>query len=189
MLTLPSCISLEETLTHIASKGLPPQYPYVNNLSIQLYKHLNEAHTKVLSFVCSQAPLEEPENQLIIASAFKTLISEKGNSLASEEVQLIFETCLDCLNNLQSSSNEEMGSVIELLLKVHSDKTTLLKRLESMALDLGRPAQPSISKVTAGRLATILGAYNGRALKNEHVDILKRVLSDSEAEARKIGLE
>ncbi len=85
------------------------------------------------------------------------------------------------MNNLQSASNDEMSAVIELLLKIHSDKAKLLRRLETVALDLGRPAQPSISKVTAGRLATILGVYSGRALKNEFVDVLKRVLSDSEA--------
>lgn len=55
-----------------------------------------------------------------------------------------------------------------------------------MALDLGRPAQPIISKVTAGRLIAVLAKYQGRTVKGEMVDILKRVLADSEIEARKV---
>ena len=45
-----------------------------------------------------------------------------------------------------------------------------------------------MSKITASRLVTILVGFNGCALKNELFDILKRVLGDTEAEARKIGL-
>lgn len=61
-----------------------------------------------------------------------------------------------------------------------------MRRLEEVALDLGKPSQPIISKVTAGRLIAVLAKYQGRTVKGEMVDILKRVLADSEIEARKV---
>ena len=42
--------------------------------------------------------------------------------------------------------------------------------------------------MTAGRLITILGNYSGRSIKNEFVDILKKIFNDIEVEARKIGI-
>jgi hypothetical protein len=70
--------------------------------------------------------------------------------------------------------------------KAHPDNRRLVRRLEEVALDLGRPVQPIISKVTAGRLIAVLAKYQGRTVKGEMVDILKRVLADSEIEARKV---
>jgi len=49
-----------------------------------------------------------------------------------------------------------------------------------VALDLGKPTQPIISKVTSARLISILAKYMGRMIKGEMIDILKRVLGDSE---------
>lgn len=57
-----------------------------------------------------------------------------------------------------------------------------------MALDLGKPTQPIISKVTSGRLISILAKYTRRNIKGEMVDILKRILADSEIEAKKVWL-
>lgn len=64
-------------------------------------------------------------------------------------------------------------------MKAHPDNRRLVKRLEEAALELGRPTQPIISKVTAGRLIAVLAKYQGRTVKGEMVDILKRVLGDS----------
>lgn len=71
-------------------------------------------------------------------------------------------------------------------MRAHPDNRKLVKRLEEAAIELGRPAQPIISKVTAGRLIAVLAKYQGRTVKGELVDILKRVAGDSEAEARKV---
>ena len=92
------------------------------------------------------------------------------------------------MNNFQSSCNDELVMVIELILKSHPDRARLILKLERVALELGKPSQPSISKVTAGRLITILAGIAGKALKNELVDILKRVFTNTEVEARKIGI-
>jgi hypothetical protein len=72
-----------------------------------------------------------------------------------------------------------MGSVLELSIKLHPASHKLLKRLEEVALDLGKPTQPIISKVTSGRLISILAKYTRRNIKGEMVDILKRILADS----------
>jgi len=69
--------------------------------------------------------------------------------------------------------------LLQIILKSHSDKNKLIRRLENLALDLGKASQPSMSKITASRLVTILVGFNGCALKNELFDILKRVLADS----------
>ena len=52
--------------------------------------------------------------------------------------------------------------------------------MEDTALELGKPSQPLISKVTSGRLISMLAMYMGRTLKGEMIDIVKRVLADSE---------
>ena len=75
-----------------------------------------------------------------------------------------------------------------MILNESNERSNLLKKLENQALELGKFNQPSISKVTAGRLITILGSYSGRAIKNELVDILKKIFNDIEVEARKIGI-
>jgi hypothetical protein len=62
---------------------------------------------------------------------------------------------------------------------MHPDNRKLIKRLEEAALELGRPNQPIISKVTSGRLISILAKYMGRMIKGEMIDILKRILADS----------
>jgi hypothetical protein len=116
------------------------------------------------------------------------LVQEKANFLTSADKELIFDTCLECLINFQSTVNDELVLVIELILRSHHDKVKLLRKLETSALELGKSGQPSISKVTAGRLVTILAGYSGKALKNELVDILKRVFTDAEIEVKKIGI-
>lgn len=38
----------------------------------------------------------------------------------------------------------------------------------------------------AGRLVPIFCKYNGRSMKGEMIDIIKRIISDSEIEAKKV---
>lgn len=126
---------------------------------------MHVAHRVTLPFVCSKAPAEEMENQIIIAKSLRTLLEDYHRDLTAEEIEKIFETSLECLNNLHSPSNEEMGAVLEAAIKNHPDNRKLIKRLEEAALDLGRPNQPIISKVTSGRLISILAKYMGRMIK------------------------
>lgn len=53
---------------------------------------------------------------------------------------------------------------------------------------MGKLSEPIISKVIAGRLVPILCKYSGRTLKSELMDIIKRIIADSEAEAKKVFL-
>lgn len=69
------------------------------------------------------------------------------------------------MNNLHSPANDDMGAVLEATIKNHPDNRKLIKRLEETALELGRPNQPIISKVTSGRLISILAKYMGRMIK------------------------
>lgn len=55
-------------------------------------------------------------------------------------------------------------------------------------MDMGKPSEPIISKVIAGRMVPILSKYSGRTLKNELIDIIKRIIADPEAEAKKVFL-
>lgn len=70
------------------------------------------------------------------------------------------------MNSLQFTANEELVSIMEIILKTHNDKIKLIRRLENVALELGKAGQPSMSKITASRLVTILVGLNGCALKN-----------------------
>lgn len=63
-------------------------------------------------------------------------------------------------------------------------KNLFQKLLKS--IELGKPSQPIISKVTSGQLISRLAMYLGQTLKGEMIDIVKRVLSDNEVEVRKM---
>ncbi len=67
---------------------------------------MHQAHKVTLAFVCSKAPIEEADNQILIASALKVLLEDSNVQLSNEEIERIFEMCLECLNNLHSQSNE-----------------------------------------------------------------------------------
>jgi hypothetical protein len=73
---------------------------------------MHNAHKVALAFVCSKAPTEETENQILIANSLKTLLESRHVQIPPEDIERIFETCLECLNNLHSPSNEEMGIVL-----------------------------------------------------------------------------
>jgi hypothetical protein len=79
-----------------------------------------------------------------------------------------------------------MVEVVEQIFNIHKENKKLIKRLEEIILELGKPSQPIISKVTSGRLISILAKYIGRMIKGEMIDILKRILSDNEIEAKKV---
>jgi diphthamide synthase subunit DPH2 len=51
---------------------------------------------------------------------------------------------------------------------------------------MGKPSEPIISKVIAGRLIAVVVKYLGRSIKGEMIDIIKRIITGSEAEAKKI---
>jgi hypothetical protein len=65
-----------------------------------------------LAFVCTKAPTEEPDNQVIIAEALRTMLRTRAAELSAEEVERVFEACLECLNNLHSPANEAVGEVL-----------------------------------------------------------------------------
>lgn len=54
---------------------------------------------------------------------------------------------------------------------------------------MGKPTEPIISKVMAGMIVPILAKYRERSLKGELMDIIKRIIADSEAEAKKVFLQ
>lgn len=140
---------------------------------------MHKAHRVALPLVCSKAPGETTENQLLIACSLRKLMKEKGQQLGEEELEMIFSSSLECLNNLQSPANEELGKVMEVAIRIHPNNRKLIRRLEETALELGKPSQPIISKVTSGRLISMLAVYLGRTIKGEMIDIVKRVLSDN----------
>lgn len=78
---------------------------------------------------------------------------------------------------------------MEAAIRAHSDNGKLVRRLEEVAVELGRPAQPIISKVTSARLISILAKYLGRMVKGEMIDVLKRVVGDNEVEAKKVWVQ
>ena len=54
---------------------------------------------------------------------------------------------------------------------------------------MGKPTEPIISKVIAGRLVSIIVKYLGRSIKGEMIDIIKKIITSSEAEAKKIWIQ
>jgi hypothetical protein len=72
-----------------------------------------------------------------------------------------------------------MAYLIDLIIKIYPDSNKILKRMEDAALELGKPSQPIISKVTSGRIISIFAAYSRRSIKGEMIDILKRILADT----------
>ena len=76
--------------------------------------------------------------------------------------------------------------VLEATLRGHPERRKLVKRLEDVVRDLGKPTQPIISKVTSARLISVLARYTNRMVKGDMIDILKRVLGHNEIEARKV---
>jgi hypothetical protein len=103
-------------------------------------------------------------------------------------LSLIFDTCLECLNNLQAPSNEPMGRVVAAVLSKHVGAKELLRRMEEKAAELGRSSQPLLSRIAACRLISLLAPYSNRALRAELVDVLKRLAGEGEVEARKVWL-
>lgn len=136
--------------------------------------------------MCPKAATEEPQNQIVIASSIQQLIREKSRELTASELELIFNTSLECLNNLQSPANEENLKVIEAAIGAHPQHRNLIKKLEETALELGKNNQPIISKVTSGRIISMLAIYLGRTIKGEMIDIVKRILLDNEVEVKKV---
>ena len=56
------------------------------------------------------------------------MVQEKSNILSPSEKEQILDTCLECLNNFQSTANEFV-QVIELTIKNYHDKAKLLRKL------------------------------------------------------------
>lgn len=46
----------------------------------------------------------------------------------------MFETCLECLNNLQSAANDDMAALMDFIIKIYPDSNKLLKKMEDAAL-------------------------------------------------------
>jgi hypothetical protein len=45
---------------------------------------------------------------------------------------------------------------------------------------MGKQSEPIVSKVISGRLIPIFCKYNGRLIRGEMIDIIKRIIGDSE---------
>jgi hypothetical protein len=57
-------------------------------------------------------------------------VEGRGHQEASnKELALIFDTCLECLNNLQSPSNEPLGRVVAAVVSRHPNAKELLRRM------------------------------------------------------------
>ena len=130
---------------------------------------MHRAFKVTLGFVCENAPQLEPEHQQLIASSFRKLLELQAANLTSKELELMFVSSLECLNNLQSSANDEFGTVMEAVLRNSIDRVGLLRRMESRALELGKASQPIISKVGAARMVCLPSKYGNRTLKGEMV--------------------
>ena len=55
-------------------------------------------------------------------------------------------------------------------------------------MEMGKPTEPIISKVIAGRLVSVVVKHIGRSIKGEMIDIIKKIINSSEAEAKKIWI-
>jgi hypothetical protein len=44
---------------------------------------------------------------------------------------------------------------------------------------MGKQNEPIVSRVIAGRMIPILCKYNGRSIKGEMIDIIKKIINDS----------
>lgn len=53
---------------------------------------------------------------------------------------------------------------------------------------MGKPTEPIISKVIAGRLVSVVVKHIGRSIKGEMIDIIKKIINSSEAQAKKIWI-
>jgi hypothetical protein len=69
--------------------------------------------------VCSKAAAEDAQNQILIAISLRQLMQEKTQQLSPDDIELVFNTSLDCLNNLHSPANEQMGKVLESAIRIH----------------------------------------------------------------------
>ncbi len=87
---------------------------------------------------------------------------------------------------MHSEANDAFIALVETIIKIQSEKS--IKRMEGLILELGRPTQPVISRVTSARLISIVVRHTGRTIKGEMVDILKRVINDTEVEVRKVWI-
>jgi hypothetical protein len=56
------------------------------------------------------------------------MVQEKSIALTPFEKEQILDTCLECLNNFQSTANEFV-QVIELTIKNYHDKGKMLRKL------------------------------------------------------------
>jgi len=52
--------------------------------------------------------------------------------------------------------------------------------LETEILELGKVSQPTISKVTSGRLITVVSKFVNNNINGKMIDIVKRILADTE---------
>lgn len=75
---------------------------------------------------------------------------------------------------------------VDTIVEMSDDKSDLLRALEKTVLEMGRQSEPIVSKVIAGRLVPILCKFNGRSIRGELIDIIKRIITDSEIEAKKV---
>jgi hypothetical protein len=71
---------------------------------------------------------------------------------------------------------------------MYEEKSELIKNLEKTVLEMGKQSEPIVSKVIAGRLIPILSKYYGKTIKGEMLDIIKRIIGDSEVEAKKVWI-
>lgn len=113
----------------------------------------------------------------------------KISQFKSEDLVLVFNSLLKALRNWTTINSQHLIEGIEFIVEAASYKTEFLQILEKEALDMGKQTEPIISKVMAGRMIPILCKYNAGFLKAELMDIIKRILTDSEVEAKKFFLQ
>lgn len=109
-----------------------------------------------------------------------------ATKLETKQLNAIFECTIKALRNWTTIANQHLIEAVDTIVEMSPDKLELLKSLEKTVLEMGRQSEPIVSKVIAGRLIPILCRYNGRSIKGEMIDIIKRIIGDAEIEAKKV---
>lgn len=142
----------------------------------------------MLPYVLNLLPSETSDNQIIAAESLAELVEAQRNCLAPDELSRIFQTCVKCMYLWNWTVNEKCVRVIEIILRVDPNRRSLVEELEKIVVELGKANQPIVSKVTAGRIISVIFQDCTRKLKASMMDILKSILAHPESEARRIWL-
>lgn len=142
----------------------------------------------MLPYVLNLLPSETSDNQIIAAESLLELLESQRGALTPEDLSRVFQTMVKCMYLWNWTVNEKCVRVIEQLLKMDPNRRALVDELEKIVVELGKANQPIVSKVTAGRIISIIFQDCTKKVKASMMDILKSILAHPESEARRIWL-